>query len=213
MKRARPRTIPPEVSNRTSKLDSAFDELRFGAARTLNLREILPTPELATARTESWLREHQVAGSREVLVITGRGNSSPGGVSPVRQAVQGLARRLRRAGVVESVSEHNPGAFVVLLAPVARLFDSPRSKRHPTPPTPLDTRAFKGLPAETVDALRDLAERSLDQLGIRSPTPAVLRSEMERRFSLLCAGLGETPGRELRLRGAIAAALLDLEDQ
>ena len=59
-------------------LQQAFDEVRFGAARTLNLRASLPTGSEAAARLERWLRHHQVQQSDEVLVITGRGNNSEG---------------------------------------------------------------------------------------------------------------------------------------
>lgn len=41
-------------------LQHAFDEVRFGAARTLNLRESLPTARDAASRLESWLRQQQV---------------------------------------------------------------------------------------------------------------------------------------------------------
>lgn len=213
MKRPRSRIGFSAASGRRATLGRAFDELRFGAARTLNLREILPTPELAATRTRNWLKEQQVAGSGEVLVITGRGNSSPGGVSPVRQAVLGLATPLRREGVILGVAEHNPGAFVFQLAPITSLLNSPRSRRHPTPPAPLNPKAFAGLTPRTLTALRELAQRSLEQLGIHAPTDAVLVNEMERRFSLLAVALGDQPGRELRLQRAIQAAIREMEDQ
>ena len=41
-------------------LQRAFDEVRFGATRTLNLRESLPTGAEAARRLEAWLRQHQV---------------------------------------------------------------------------------------------------------------------------------------------------------
>src|ERR1041385_4159950 len=98
-------------------LRQAFDEARFGAQRTLNLRESLPTPEAAAARTEAWLRQQQVDRADEVLIITGRGNQSEGGVSIVRDAVERLLYALRRRGVIETHREHSPGSFVVRLAP------------------------------------------------------------------------------------------------
>ena len=52
----------------------AFDEARYGAERTLNLREALPTPEQAVARLDGWIRQRQVDRAGEVLVISGRGN-------------------------------------------------------------------------------------------------------------------------------------------
>lgn len=62
----------------------AFDEAEFGTKNILNLRESLPTAADARHRAEAWLRERQVSGTSEVLLITGRGNQSPGGVSAVR---------------------------------------------------------------------------------------------------------------------------------
>lgn len=213
MKRSR-RGSPPVVNARTSLLGAALDELRFGRARTLNLRETLPTPEAAVARTEAWLRERQVARAGEVLVITGRGNSSPGGVSPVREAVCRLFRQLTRRGVIAGVQEHTPGSFVVRLAPLTRLFEAPRSRRHPTPPPVADPQALAGLPEDTRRALRTLAERSLDALGVRRPTPAQVEREMEKQFALLAAGVAVAAGpeRERRLHRAIEAALWELEE-
>ncbi len=67
---------------------SALDEARFGMQRTLNLRESLPTVADAVARAEAWLRERQVTITGEVLIVTGRGKGSPGGVSVVREAIR-----------------------------------------------------------------------------------------------------------------------------
>ncbi|HUK62666.1 MAG TPA: hypothetical protein VLV15_05010, partial [Dongiaceae bacterium] len=94
-------------------LHQAFDDARFGPARTLNLRNALPTVREATARTEAWLRERQASRAGDLLVITGRGNQSDGGVSPVREAVVRLFASLRRRGVIASAVEHTPGSFVV----------------------------------------------------------------------------------------------------
>src|ERR671921_2398468 len=93
-------------------LQRAFDEVRFGAARTLNLRESLPTGAEAARRVEAWLRQHQVQRSGELLVITGRGNNSESGVSVVREATLRVFHELRRKGVVEGFAEHTPGSFV-----------------------------------------------------------------------------------------------------
>src|SRR5262252_4615910 len=99
-------------------LRQAFDEVRFGAGRTLNLRASLPTADAAIARAEAWLRQQQVENVDEVLVITGRGNNSEAGVSVVREAVIRLFHVLKRRGVVLGHQEHTPGSFVVTLAPV-----------------------------------------------------------------------------------------------
>src|ERR687890_2298779 len=106
-------------------LQRAFDEARFGNDRTLNLRDRLPTAEQAAERTERWLRERQVLGGGEVLLIPGRGNGSEGGVSVVRDAVLRRLASLRRRNVVADVREHTAGSFVVALAPLAALVDAP----------------------------------------------------------------------------------------
>src|SRR5690242_6933186 len=100
----------------------AFDEARFGPQRTLNLRESLPTAEQAIKRTDSWLRQAQVARAGEVLIITGRGRGSEGGVSVVRESVNSQLHVLRRRGVVRAFQEHTPGSFVVTLAPISELW-------------------------------------------------------------------------------------------
>ena len=46
-------------------LARAFDELRFGGQRTLNLRALQPTALQATQLAERWLREQQVLGAGE----------------------------------------------------------------------------------------------------------------------------------------------------
>ena len=79
-------------------LHQAFDDARFGPARTLNLRNSLPTVREAVTRTESWLRERQASRAGELLVITGRGNQSEEGTSPVRAGVVRLFATLRRKG-------------------------------------------------------------------------------------------------------------------
>ncbi|OLD51065.1 MAG: hypothetical protein AUI63_01255 [Gemmatimonadetes bacterium 13_1_40CM_2_60_3] len=107
----------------------AFDEATFGPKNTLNLRESLPTAADARHRAEAWLRERQISRASEVLVITGRGNQSPGGVSAVRAAIVALLPGLRRRGVVSEWREHSPGAFVVKLGSISSLLDAPRRKR------------------------------------------------------------------------------------
>jgi DNA-nicking Smr family endonuclease len=72
------------------------DELRFGKQRTLNLREGLPSAAEAVQRAEQWLREQQVKGREEVLIITGRGVNSIGGIAVIRPAVERLLYSLRR---------------------------------------------------------------------------------------------------------------------
>jgi len=148
----------------------AFDEAEFGTKNILNLRESLPTAADARHRAEAWLRERQVARSSEVLVITGRGNQSPGGVSVVRAAIVALLPALRRRGVVIEWREHTPGSFVVKLGSISSLLDAPRRKRdRALVAKPADPRALAELEASTLSLLRRLAVRSLESLGVRNP--------------------------------------------
>lgn len=190
-----------------SGLRQAFDEVRFGSARTLNLRESLPTAADATARAEAWLRQRQVEKAQEVLIVTGRGNQSPDGVSVVREAVIRLLHSLKRRGVVAAHAEHTPGSFVVELAPMRELWDAPKRKREKAvPPPPPEPPSLDALSPDTRKLLRDLAERSLDGLGVEDYTP-FLQDEMLRQFGAIAAGVPPGPDREARLRAAIRVAL------
>src|SRR5436853_6308427 len=95
----------------------SFDETTFGQDRTLNLREALPSAVEAKARAESWLRMRQVMKPGEVLVITGRGNQSPGGGGVIRETIIALMPALRRRGVVKGWSEPTPRVIGVTFAP------------------------------------------------------------------------------------------------
>jgi hypothetical protein len=88
---------------RRAAVQQAFDEARFGATRMLNVREPMLTGAEAARRAEGWLRAKQVEHVEEVLVITGRGNGSPGQVGVVREEIRKLLGRLRRAGVVDRI--------------------------------------------------------------------------------------------------------------
>ena len=192
-------------------LRQAFDEARFGAGRTLNLRESLPTIVDATTRAEAWLRQQQVQQSGEVLVITGRGNSSPSGISPVREAVVRLLHSLKRRGVVSGHQEHTAGSFVVTLAPVRELWDAPkRHRERKTPPPPSSPPSLDTLSDETRRLLRDLAERSLDTLGVRDREP-FMQSEMLKQFGAVAASIEPGPDREARLFRALRLALEQYE--
>jgi hypothetical protein len=199
-----------------SGLRQAFDEAHFGRARTLNLRESLPTAAEAVARAEAWLRQQQMQlatgeESGEVLIITGRGNRSEGGVSVVRSSVEGLLHRLKQRGVVAGHSEHTPGSFVVTLAPVRELWGSPKRVREPEAPPPADPPSLEALEPETRRLLRDLAERSLEDLGVRAERDRFIESEMLRQFSAITASLAAGTQREDRLRAAIRQALEQYE--
>jgi hypothetical protein len=190
-------------------LRQALDEARFGAERTLNLRATLPTAEEATRRAEAWLRQQQAARAGEVLVVTGRGNASPGGVSVVRERVVRLLASLRRRGVVAEVREHTPGSFVVRLASLRTLTEAPRRRRETTAaPPPADPPAIRELEPETRHLLRRLAEQALQALGIAAGEPFV-EAEMVRQFALLAAGVPDGADREARLRDVIQRAIDD----
>lgn len=188
-------------------LRQAFDEVRFGASRTLNLRESLPTAAEATRRAELWLRQQQVDRADEVLVITGRGNSSDGGISVVREAVIRLLHTLKRRGVVKAHEEHTAGSFVVTLAPVSALWESAkRNGGRGVAPPPRTPPSLDELDAETRKLLRDLAERALEGLGVQH-TDDFLQGEMLKQFGAIAASVGDAPDREARLRLAVRAAL------
>ena len=189
----------------------AFDEAEFGLKNILNLRESLPTAADARHRAEAWLRERQIAGASEVLVITGRGNQSPGGIAAVRSAVLALLPLLRRRGVVSEWREHSPGSFVVKLDSISSLLSAPRRKRdRDSDALPPDPQALTALEASTISLLRRLAVRSLESLGVRDPDK-FLEAEMLSQFNSLAAGIASGEGSEAKLRHAIAAALEQLD--
>ena len=189
-------------------LQQAFDDVRFGAARTLNLRDSLPTRVEAARRLDAWLRLHQAQRSDELLVITGRGRGSADGIAVVRDAAIGVFRELRRKGVIEDFAEHTPGSFVVRVAPMR--VPAAARREHRTPPPPATPPTLASLDATTRDRLRVLAERSLDALGVRDGA-AFVEGEMLRLFGTLAARAGHGADREERLRAAIEGAMSDLD--
>ena len=209
MSRRRSRGGPPDGAS--GGLPQAFDAIAFGPERTLNLRAHLPTRSEALARTEAWLREKQMGGADEVLVITGRGVGSVDGVSIVREAVLQLLSSLRRRNVLAGFREHTAGSFVVELAPVHALFGAPRRRREPPPPPPPDPRSLAGLDAETRSLLRTLATVRLQQLGVHSPTKAIVEDEMLGQYGALARSIPEGPEREARLQQAVIVALEELD--
>lgn len=192
-------------------LSRAFDELRFGPNRTLNLRSLQPTARQATQLAESWLREQQVLGAEEALVITGRGNNSPDGYSPVREAIVRLLPSLRRRNVIAGYEEHTPGSFAVRFAPVTALFETPRRRRERSTAAPPRPPSLAGLDEETVRQLRELAHLSLAALGLLAPTPAQVEDEMLRHFAVLSAALSENGDREAHLQQALLRAAEEYE--
>ena len=190
----------------------AFDEAEFGTKNILNLRESLPTAADARHRAEAWLRERQVSGTSEVLLITGRGNQSPGGVSAVRGAIVALLPALRRRGVVTEWREHTLGSFVVKLGSISSLLDAPRRKRdRALVAAPSDPRSLAELDSSTLSLLRRLAIRSLESLGVQHPAKFV-EAEMLSKFNSLAAGVAPGVEGEGRLRDAITTALEQLDE-
>jgi len=191
----------------------ALDEAQFGMRNILNLRESLPSAADARHRTEAWLRERQIGRAGEVLVITGRGNQSPGGVSAVRGAIAALLPVLRRKGVVSEWREHSPGSFVVKLGSITDMLDAPRRKRDrnesQSAPDPMQLAALDGT---TLRLLRRLAVRSLETLGVRD-LDKFIDAEMVSKFNSLAGGISAGIDGEVRLRDAIVAALEQLDEQ
>ena len=191
-------------------LQQAFDEVEFGASRTLNLRASFPTASEAARRVETWLRQHQAQQSGSVLIITGRGNNSEGGVSVVRETSIRVFHELRRKGVIAEFSEHTAGSFVVTLAPMSAALATGARREQPSQPALAAPPTLSALDEETRKLLRALAEHSLDALGMREREP-FLENEMLRLFGTLAATLEDGPDREQRLRIAIAAAMSEYD--
>jgi hypothetical protein len=192
----------------------SFDETAFGQERTLNLRESLPSAAEARTRTESWLRMRQVMKPGEVLVITGRGNQSPGGVGVVRETIIALMPSLRRRGVVESWREHTPGSIVVTLAPLNTLLTAPKRNREKDRDSGeheiATPESLAALDPETLTQLRRLAVRTIESLGVDDATPFVA-GEMQRIFATLTMTLPVSADREGTLRRAIRSAIEELD--
>ena len=198
----------------TRAIARAFDDVRFGPARTLDLRTGLPSVSEALRRAEPWMRERQMASAGVVLVITGRGAGSPDGIGAIRQAIADLLVRLKRVGVVKHAREHNPGAYAVELAPIRALFEtSPRTRHHTRGAVPpVDPAGLALLDAETRGELRRLAEYTLGELGAPI-TAAFVNDEMLRHFSLLSRGIDPAESdRASRLKFVVTAARKAFED-
>ena len=202
-------------SSKTAPLSpvwKALDEASFGPRNILNLRDTLPTAADARYRVESWLRERQVARAGEVLLITGRGNQSVGGVPVVRGAILALLPSLRRQRVVADWHEHSPGSIAVRLASINDLLEAPRRKRdRGSTERPPDPRSLSALDGTTLALLRRLAVRSLEALGVRD-TEQFLEAEMLSKFNSLAANIPGGIEGEVRLRDALSAALEQLDD-
>ena len=203
---------------RRPQVQKAFDEVRFGGTRILNVRDALLSGAEAVRRADGWLRAKQVERAGEVLVVTGRGNGSVGNIPVVREAIRKLLTKLRHAGVVTEVQEHTAGSFAVQLAPLRTLFEAPARNRSQsaTPrmlPALADPRSLDGLASSTRDMLRRLAVHSLDSLGIHELAEGFVATEMERKFAILVHGASEGMLSDDWLRSALERALREYEDE
>ena len=185
---------------------SPIERLRFGAGRTLNVRASMPTGPEASGRVEAWLRSKQVELQGDVLIITGRGRGSLGGIPVVREATARTLARLRRAGVVAGFGEDTPGSFVVTLAPLRSLLEAPAT------PAPASPGAIHGVSDSTRAGLEYLATQALTALGVSSPDEATVSGEMMRQFTILVRAMpaGSDPDRWLAT--AIRRATRELDD-
>lgn len=148
----------------------------------------------------------------EALVITGRGNNSPDGVSVVRAAIVHLFASLRRRGVIQDVSEHTPGSFVVTFAKLSAVRDAPQRSRNPHELVPRDPAQLAALEPETRALLRLLAKRAIEELGVE-PTPDFVEQEMVAQFAAAAPAIPEGSDREQRLRDVLRAALHEYDDR
>jgi hypothetical protein len=192
---------------------NALDEAAFGAERILNLREMLPTASEARAKTDIWLRSRQVMKPQEVLIITGRGNQSVGGVGIIRQEILGMLPSLRRRGVVESWKEHTPGSIIVKLAPMSALLLASKRRRDTSNAMPkeMEPKSLEALGSNTLRLLRRLATQNLELLGVSDTKPFV-EQEMVRTFAALAGSVPPGENREERLCDAIRRVLEEVSD-
>ncbi len=194
-------------------IERAFDELRFGASKTLNLRDNLPTVAQAEARVEAWLRRQQAEGSGEVLVITGRGLRSLDGVGKVREAVLRRCTQLKRLNVVAEVREHGPGALVVTVASLRALVSAPRLRTGRKTPAPLaDPVELAALPEVLRALLRELALITIDRLGVLNPSEVMVQDEMRAQFAVLAPSVASAPDKVTALHKVASALLQELRE-
>ncbi len=194
-------------------IERAFDELRFGAARTLNLRDGLPTVAQAETRVESWLRLQQAEGGGDVLVITGRGLGSLDGVGKVRAAVLRRCTQLKRFNIVTEVREHGPGALVITVAPLRALVEAPRLRTgRKTPALRTDPAELAALPEDIRTTLRAVAELTVLRLGIRVPSEAMITDEMRAQFATIGPGVASAPDPVDALRRMSSRLLQELRE-
>ena len=188
---------------------ASLERARFGPLRTLNVRASMLSGEESARRVESWLRSKQVELTGDVLIITGRGVGSIGGVPVVKEATKKVLARLRRAGVIQSFGEDTPGSFVVQLASIRSLLEAPKRRERARAPLTRKTASIHGLRSETRDQLRYLAGRAIDALGVKKPSEAQINAEMERQFSVIVRTAPSGVDYDRWLESAITRALME----
>jgi hypothetical protein len=192
---------------------ASIERARFGPLRTLNVRVSLLSGEESARRVESWLRSKQVELSGDVLIITGRGAGSIGGIPVIKESTQRTLSRLRRAGVIQAFGEDTAGSFVVQLAPLRALLEAPLRRKGSRPSVPKKTVSIQGLKSETRDQLRYLAGRAIDALDVKGPTEDQILREMERHFSIFARTAPMGVDTDRWLTAAISRALTEYSEE
>jgi hypothetical protein len=122
------------------------------------------TADEAARTAERWLRARQADGDRTVVIVTGRGVHSPGGVAVLPGEIEHLLRRLKGTVVAAFSGAPGGGGFHVEL------------RRPPSPAISRDSPRL--VPAADPELLRR-AHEALWELGV-APTPALLAAEIRR---------------------------------
>jgi len=143
---------------------------------TLDLHGL--TGDEARASAERWLRARQGGGERTVVLVTGRGNRSPGGQPVLPGEIEHLLEGLTGTLVEAFDRTAGGGAFQVTL------------RRRSAVIRPRDPAAA-GL-REVDPSLRRRAEEALWELGI-APTPALVRAEVLRILAEEDGGEDDAP--------------------
>lgn len=190
-----------------SRQPTSLERIRFGPLRTLNVRARMLTGSESAARVEAWLRSKQVELAGEVLVITGRGAGSLGGIPVIKEATRRVLNRLRRLGVIQSFGEDTPGSFIVTLAPLRSLLEAPPRRRTPAPVSTAKGPGIQGLKPETRERLRYLALRAIEGLGVKAVSDGLVAEEMVRQFTMIARTAPSGVDADKWVDGAITRAL------
>jgi hypothetical protein len=195
-----------------SRQPTSLERVRFGPTRTLNVRAGRLTGVEAASRVEGWLRSKQVEMGGEVLVITGRGAGSIGGVPVIKNATHRVLNRLRRLGVVASFGEETAGSFVVELAPLRSLLEAPARRRSPVGQPTRRAPAIHGLKPATRDRLHYLSTRAIDSLGVKDVSEDQVAREMVRQFTVIVRSAPAGVDTDSWVDAAITRALREYEE-